>query len=191
MEEVRHRIRALRHKNTDGKWFVPDGSLLCTLDQGTITSLLEQHCDVEPYGLEWTAQAVRDRATKVFAILILIREHRKISAFLEQYLPSDNQTLDSRLPFSVTELQCIFSVAVANEFEEQQWGFTAPVFSHRLMHRNIPLESPLPFTESRKLGSGGFGNVYEITVVGGHHNFKGSDSAEVSLPSGPLAQSER
>ena len=127
------------------------------------------------------SQAIQDGARKVFAILILIRQERKISTFFEKYLQSDDQKLDSRLPFSGSELNQVFTQAVACEFEEQQWDFTAPVFNHRLLHRNIPTEFPLPFIESKKLGRGGFGDVYEIVVIAGHHDFKDLDSTKVSF----------
>lgn len=179
MDVIRHQIRALRYMNTDGKWFIPDVSLVSGLSREIIHDLLQNHCKVEPYGVQWMTQAVENGARKVFAILISIREGEKITAFLEHYLQSDNQTLDSRLPFSKLELGKIFPPAVASEFEEHQWDFIAPVFNHRLLHRNIPTEFRLPFIESRKLGEGGFGNVYEVVIHAGHHNFKDIDNTKV------------
>ena len=179
MEAIRYRIRALRHRNIAGKWFIPDGSLLSELPCEVIKSSLQTYCDVEPPGVEWMSHAIEGGARKVFAILILIRQERKISAFFETYLQSDDQKLDSRLPFSEPELSKVFTRDVACEFEEQQWDFTAPVFNHRLVHRNIPSQFPLPFIESKKLGEGGFGDVYEVVVMVGHHDFKDLDSTKV------------
>ena len=179
MDIIRQQIRALRCKNFEGQWFIPEESLKSRLPRDIIQDLLQLHCEVEPYGVEWVTQAVHSGATKVFAILIMIREESKISSFLEQYLHSDGQTLDSKLPFSNPELEKIFPQAVASEFEEEQWGLIAPIFNHRLLHRNIPTSFRLPFIESRRLGGGGFGDVYEIVIPAGHHNFRGIDSTKV------------
>ena len=179
MDLIRRQIRALRCRNTDGKWFIPEGSLKTGLPIEVIESVIRNHCEIEPYAFQWMTQAVETGAKKVFTILILIREEKKITAFWEHHLQSDGQILDSRLPFSKSELATIFPPDVADEFEEQQWDLLAPVFSHRLLHRNIQLESRLPFIESRKIGGGGFGDVYEVVVPAGHHSFKGINSTEV------------
>ena len=179
MNVIRHQIRALRCRNTDGCWFIPERSLVSGLSHDLIHNIIGHYCEVEPYAVTETAQAVEDGARKIFAILILIREVKKISAFLENHLQSDGQTLDSRLPFSKSELVKVFTPDVAGEFEELQWELIAPVFSHRLLHRNIQIESRLPFIESRKIGAGGFGDVYEVVIPAGHHGFKGMDSAKV------------
>ena len=91
----------------------------------------------------------------------------------------DGQTLDSRLPFSKLKLTTVFTLDAANGFEEQQWDLLAPIFSHRILHRNIQVEVRLPFIESRNNGGGGFGDVYEVVISAGHHNFKGIDSTKV------------
>ncbi len=181
MDVIRGQIRALRYRNTDGKWFVPDGSLVSGLSREIIQCSLQNHCEVEPYAVQWMTQAIETGARKVFTILILIREEKKITAFLEHHLQSDGQTPDSRLPFSQSELETIFTPAVASEFGEQQWDLIAPVFTHRVLHRNIQTESKLPFIESRKIGGGGFGDVYEVVIAAGHHNFKDIDNTKVSF----------
>lgn len=150
------------------------------LPREIIQSLIQDHCEIQPYAVQEITQAVETGARKVFAILVLIREGEKIAAFLENHLQSDGETLDSRLPFSESELEMVLTPDVASEFEEQQWDFIAPIFSHRLLHRNLQMESRLPFIESRKIGGGGFGYVYEVVIPAGHHNFKGVDSTQVS-----------
>ena len=82
MDVNRYQFRALRYMNTDGKWFIPDVSLVSGLSREIIHNLLQNHCEVEPYGVQWMTQAVENGARKVFAILILIREEKKITAFL-------------------------------------------------------------------------------------------------------------
>lgn len=179
MDEIRRQIRALRCRNTDGKWLIPEGSLVSGLPPEIIQSSIQNHCEVEPYAVQSITQAVETGARKVFAILILIRAEKRITAFLEHHLQSDGQTLDSRLPFSESELENVFAPDVAGEFEEQQWDLIAPVFSQRLLHRNLQNHSRLPFIESRKIGGGGFGDVYEVVILAGHHNFKGIDNTKV------------
>ena len=183
MDSIRHQIRALRRRNADGNWFIPEGTLISGLSREIIQDLIQNHCEIEPYAIQETTNAVEHGARRVFAILILIREVKKITAFLEHHLQSDGQTLDSRLPFSSSELGTVFMPDVASEFEELQWDLIAPVFSHRLLHRNLQIKSRLPFIKSRKIGGGGFGDVYEIVISAGHHNFKGVDRAKVCAAS--------
>lgn len=179
MDVIRRQVRALRCKNVDGKWFIPEGTLESGVPHEVIHDAVQNHCDIEPYAIQEVTQAIETGARKVFTILILIREEKKITAFLEHHLQSDGQALDSRLPFSKLELEMVFTPDAADEFEEQQWDLLAPIFSHRLLHRNIQLEARLPFIESRKIGGGGFGDVYEVVISAGHHNFKGIDSRKV------------
>ncbi len=180
MDATRRQIRALRCRNTDGKWFFPEGSLVSGLSSEVIQDLIQNHCDIEPYAVQEITQTVEAGARKVFAILVLMREGQKIAAFLEHHLQSDGQTLDSRLPFFESELKMVLNPDLASEFEELQWEFIAPIFSHRLLHRNLQMDSRLPFIESRKIGGGGFAYVYEVVIPAGHHNFKGVDSTQVS-----------
>ncbi|KAK0514062.1 hypothetical protein JMJ35_003784 [Cladonia borealis] len=177
MDVTRGKIREARYRNADGRWFVPEGSLVSALE--VIRQSLQNHCDVEPFAVQWMIQAIEKGGRKTFAALILIREEKKIIAFLEHYLQSDSQNLDSRLPFSKSELETILSPDVASEFYEHQWELIAPVFTHRLLHRNIPIEFILPFVESRRIGGGGFGDVYEVVITAGHHKFKDINTTKV------------
>ena len=179
MDVIRHQIRALRQRNTDGKWFIPDRSLESVLEYEAVQTSLQDYCGIEPYGVKWMTRAIRNGSRKIFAILILIREEKKVGAFLEHFLQSDDQILDFQLPFSPIKLEEVLPQAVANEFSEHQWEFLAPIFTHRLLHRNITSEVPLPFVESRTLGKGGFGKVFEIVIPAGHHDFKNIDSTKV------------
>ncbi|KAL8673355.1 MAG: hypothetical protein Q9168_002234 [Polycauliona sp. 1 TL-2023] len=178
MDVIRRQIRALRSRNAHGQWFVPEGSLVAALPHETVRRAIENHCQVEPYAAQWITQAIVTGARKVFAMLILIREENSIAAFLEHHLQSDGQALDSRLPFSKSDLEALFAPEVASEFEEEQWGFIAPVFSHRLLHRKIQPESRLPFVESQMIGGGGFGHVHQVVIPAGHHHFDGMDSTK-------------
>ena len=179
MDVTRRKIREARCRNADGRWFVPEGSLASVLPPEIIQQSLQNHCDVEPFAVQWMTQAIEKGGRRTFAALILIREEKKIIAVLEHYLQSDSQKLDSRLPFSRLELETILSPDVASEFHEHQWELIAPVFTHRLHHHNIPIEFNLPFIESRRIGGGGFGDVYEVVITAGHHKFKNIDNTKV------------
>ena len=152
---------------------------MSALPPEVIGQSLEKHCNVEPFAVQWIIQAIENGGRKTFATLILIREEKKIISFLEHYLQSDSQKLDSRLPFPKSELGTILSPDMTSEFHEHQWELIAPVFTHRLLHRNIPIEFTLPFIESRRIAGGGFGDVHEVVVTAGHHNFKDIDTTKV------------
>lgn len=120
MDVIRHQIMALRRRNTDGNWFIPEGALVSGLSRENIQNLIRNYCEIEPYAVQETTQAVETGAMKIFAILILIREVKKITAFFEHHLQSDSQALDSRLPFSEPELGTVFTPDVASGFEDLQ-----------------------------------------------------------------------
>lgn len=175
MDEARHRIRELRRKNTDGKWFIPEGSLVSRLSHEVIQNLIQNHCDIESYAVQENTRAIEIGARKVFAILVLIREAGKIATFREHRL------LDARLPFSESDLLMVLNADLASEFAKQQWDFIAPIFSRQYLHHRLHKESRLPFIESRVIGGGGFGHVCEIVIPAGHHEFDGVDSTKVFL----------
>ena len=179
MDVIRLRIREARCRSADGRRFIPEGSLASVLSHEVIQHSLQTHCDVEPFAVQWMTRAVHQGGMKTFAVLILIRAENKIGTFLESYLQSDSQKLDSRLPFSKVDLEATLSLDFASEFQERQWELMAPVFTNRLLHRKIPVEYSLPFLESRRIGGGGFGDVYEVLVAAGHHNFHNVDSTQV------------
>lgn len=153
---------------------------MSALPPEVIQQSLQDHCDIKPFAVQWMVHTIEKGGRKTFAALILIREEKKMNAFLEHYLQSDSQKIDSRLPFSKSELETILSLDEASEFDEHQWEFIAPVFTHRLLHRNIPSNFNLPFVESRMIGGGGFGDVYEVVIAAGHHSFEGIDITKVS-----------
>lgn len=79
--------------------------------------------------------------------------------------------LDCRLPFDREQLHTILGAQnVADEFYEQQWHFTAPVFSDTIFTRALPPETILPIIKEKPIDEGGFGNVYAIEIASAHQN---------------------
>jgi serine/threonine protein kinase len=168
MTTLRALIRNQRVKNDDGHWFIPNGNLDSCLTPTAVYNCL-QDCGIDAWNLDEVTTVVIQGAKKVFAVLLLIRHEKDIVRFVE-YDGFQNQSLDSRVPLSLDVLRRIFRDA-AEEFYEEQWLVTAPIFTKHLTHRYFQDETVLPFTTSRPVGRGGFGQIYDVTIPSGHQRF--------------------
>ena len=165
-EDLRHKIRALRCKNNETqKFFVPDGALDDCFDDAVAGKILENH-QLEPFQIKTAVDAIVNGGRKVFAILVTIRRAENIVHFIaNDHL--QGHRLDSRLPFFKDSLQS-FVPDVAEEFYEEQWHFTAPILSRQFHHRNLDVETILPYLQSKFRGEGAFGKVHEVTIHSSH-----------------------
>ncbi|KAK6352409.1 hypothetical protein TWF730_009236 [Orbilia blumenaviensis] len=123
--------------------------------------------DIEGFNMEFfekndVIKWVTSHGRRIFGILVLLggKEH-----FITKFIGRDFQgtKFDEKLPFSIAELEDI-APEIAEEFYERQWEFVSPVWSKNAMHRELPSDVRLPFTKNERLGQGGFGVVYEITL---------------------------
>ena len=113
------------------------------------------------------AQSVHQGARKVFAVLVILREVQHILDFVghDQF-----RDLDQQLPFDQDDMKKMaIQGSIARDFYEEQWQFLAPVFSRRLLPRELADNTPLPITERVDIGSGGFGTAYKIKIHNSHH----------------------
>ena len=133
--------------------------------------------DIEVRHREEAVQTILAGARKTFAILVIIHQVSRITAFMnrDQLLTS---TIDDKLPFSLSQLQEIMRHD-ADEFYEKQWEFIAPVFSRMRAHRLLDDDTILPFTNSTLLGVGGFGRVYETIIHPQHLGIPSSSYGQV------------
>ena len=69
-----------------------------------------------------------------FAILILIKQPRGIVSFIEDARMQHSPT-GHHLPFELTEIEELLDGAMAQDFHDELWEFTAPSFSGSAFQR--------------------------------------------------------
>ena len=160
----------LRRQVEEGsKSFVPHQKLFDLLDRDVIQSVLQEGEVVPWYNLDSIVDRIYSGARRIFAILVVLKgQEREILRFLE-HESFQNSPPDHRLPFSESELKRI-APEIVIEFYEKQWEFTAPVFVRSVDHRHLQASIVLPFLEDKKIGEGGFGEVFKITLDPTHQD---------------------
>jgi len=162
MEELAEQIGAVRQRNFEGRGCVPAEVLYQLLPEETIRRILEDSV-IDVFDLDETAQAVFHGARKIFAILVTLGKPHVIRNFIahDQY---QEAVLDHKLPLSEATLQSIIP-RFAKKFYELQWEYLVPTLYRSIVHRLLDRETILPFAENNHIGEGGFGIVYEATLL--------------------------
>ncbi|KIV99998.1 uncharacterized protein PV09_08354 [Verruconis gallopava] len=160
---LRSQMLALRRPiaNTSLK-FIPHRSLFATLTLDKILAALSS-AGLSPVQIPSLADRVLANGRKVFAVLILLKNEE---AQIVQFVKHDQlalTSLDSRLPFTLPELESIVP-EIASEFFEWQWEVCAPVFTKGILHRELHDAIRIPFVSEEKIGYGGFGDVYCVEL---------------------------
>ena len=171
MDKLRDSIFEARtkHENVDGRSFVAEQDLRNVIIPDVVREALlsedvNENCRLEPYYVDNAVDVVVKGAHKIFAILVLVDYTRAIRQFIEDD-KYQNSSLDHGLPFDKTTLRKMLpNERVVTRFYEEQWHFTAPVFSDSVFQRSFPRETILPFVRQDWLSSGGFGDVYSIEI---------------------------
>ena len=125
-----------------------------------------------PWHVDDVLNGINRGGHKTFAILVLIKQPKQIIKFIEkvQYL---SYGIDRLLPLDEGKLLDILSERPqVVEFDQKQWGFTAPVFFDSLFPTAFQLKAVLPFLQEEELGHGGFGDVYSIQIEPTYQRFK-------------------
>jgi len=170
MEQLRESINALRRKNYQGRYFVPEDALFRLLQRDKIREALKGK--TQHYELEELVEIIFSGARKIFAILVLNHYEQYITRFVEHdQLQSTQSPLDHKLPFELEPLQILMTPGHAQLFDEKQWEFTAPVFTPSVLRRSLKFDTILPFIKEKEVGTGGFGTVYTIEIEPSHQIF--------------------
>lgn len=166
---LKDRIHGLRCKNYQSRYFVPRQALLKELSQDVVKGELEGTFPL--HQLEEMTQAVFRKGRLIFAILVLIDRLHYMIKFIEDDQLQPNQ-LDHKLPFGLQTLEKMMMKPIdADRFHEKQWEITAPVFRSYVLRRHLADDTILPFRSEVKIGHGGFGDVYRITIDRAHQKF--------------------
>lgn len=183
INELRVSILDIRRRNYDLRSFVPQDALHRLLTLPVVLSTLKSS-GLNASRLNELAQSVHQGARKVFAILVILRQIQRTPDFVVQ---DQFQDIDHQLPFDLDELErTIPQRSIAKEFYDQQWQFLVPVFSKKLLPRELMARTPLPITERVEIGSGSFGTAYKIKIHPSHHKFGASVEGYVWFPSGQV-----
>ncbi len=189
MATIRSVLRKRRVLNYERHHFIPEGCL-DVIEPQVVQDVLAA-CNISSWKIPGLQATITAGAKKTFAVLILIRQEAHIVHFIE-HDDFQNQPVDSKLPFSLDTLKHLIPQH-AEEFFEEQWQFTAPVFTRQLIHRYFSDDTVLPFLAVRPLGKGGFGQVHEITLPWNHQDYisrSGSTVANVRLAKKELEVNE-
>jgi hypothetical protein len=169
MNDPRAGIRALRTKNCQGRYFIPEFPYLAYMTPETIKQALLKG-GTEPWKLDELVTVIAEGAQKIMGILILIRQEKLFIKFVEEH-QGDTRTMNAQLPFTQGQLPFLES-DIAEEFVETQWMFIAPTFAPRLTHRFFVNDTVLPFVAESSLDEGGFGRVFLVKVHAGYHRYR-------------------
>lgn len=125
---------------------------------------------MEMYHVNEAVEIIKNGAWNVFAILVLIKQPRRIVSFIEDDR-MQRGPIDHHLPFELTKLEELLDPMVAQDFHDKQWEFTAPSFSGSVFTRILPDDFVLPFLSDKELGEGSFGTVHRIQVERSYQQF--------------------
>lgn len=159
-------------ENYEGKKFLADSTLaritsetdlegcLCEAEVGPATVRKEVH------------DTVLNGGNKTFAILAMM-ESQPVELVLN-FLKVDQLNLgnlDSRLPYKYMDhlKEILGSHPLAFEFFNCQWFVMSPLFREDRSDRNFNEHTVFPFVKKVKIGSGAYGDVYEVTLHETHH----------------------
>ncbi|KAL5321937.1 hypothetical protein ACEPPN_009902 [Leptodophora sp. 'Broadleaf-Isolate-01'] len=176
MDKLKARLVSIGVENYESKWYIPAQELEKLLDLESVREAVVES-KLEPYKQDEVIRTIFQGGKKVFAVFIQIGEVSSFIRFMEQdHL--QNQPLDPKLPFTRPALVSILGQSQGELFYRTQWTVLAPFFRGDLSYRNFDKATILPFTRNTKIGSGGFGTVYEIVLDSRHQE----DTIGVGIP---------
>lgn len=136
MEALSRALYTIRRENpTTNHYFTPSHLVRDALKPELVCQSLFE-CAVETHLVDEATQVIIEGAWNVYAILIMIRKLRYILAFIkDDHL--QRSTIDDKLLLDLEKLRKVFKDPItATEFYDQQWGFTAPLFSKSVFIRS-------------------------------------------------------
>ena len=150
--------------------FIPAGDLEQVLTHDSIKAELQRH------GLEDLYSFVCQRAKNFFAILLLIRKLDALETLItedlgDELLPVVDSALESRTDERLQAAFSVWDIDTREEFFEMQWTVLVPVFCEA-EHLKLYDNARLPFIETNRIASGGFGSVHRVKIHRHHEKFE-------------------
>ena len=163
---VRTQMRNSMVKSISEHHFLPDASLSAILTLCAIENIVEELAYPADERIA-LSEKIFCEGRKVFAILLLMGEEASIVTF------RNHNAFDHRLPFDenyAKEIAPDFGVPLAREFQWKvlPFHFKADMWQH---HLEIEKARVLPFVESKDVATGGFGDIYKVTIYPSQQDF--------------------
>jgi hypothetical protein len=189
-KELEGRMVEMANRNglTDRGGYISDDFLQELFTSKNIEQRLI-HDYEQSYQLSELEEFIRKRAKRVYAVLVLIDEPRRIRDLKNRKPAVDDallfQSLDDYSSMSYCKKETLEKylelAEVAERFYEMQWAFPPTLSSCDVLHFDAKFFR-FPFkTRPNRIGSGGSGQVHEVEIEGG--NIKYPDDFEaVSTP---------
>lgn len=163
-------IQAIKMKNDEDRWFVPDEALYNLITAPVVRATL-QESSIETYYYDHIVQRVTsgDQGTAAgqatFAILVEIDAVDKLFKLMTFDLY--RTTLDAKLPRTcMPELNEIFeSRRLAESFYYKQWEYVTPRFMRGSLHLRLDNQAILPFTTSKPISKDMFSSSSKTTMI--------------------------
>jgi hypothetical protein len=177
MEELQAVLRSLRKESASiarGGYFFPTVALVNALTPSRVLKVIADNERVKEHERNLLVSLILEKIPKIFSILLFDGNQDYFLDFLYR------QEFDSRLPFADQSLQHL-KAAIRQDFMERQWEFVPALLKKDELHRNLRDHEILPYLKDEYLGSGGFGQVYKVTVCGSHQGLLDTDDKEVRL----------
>ncbi|KAJ6258749.1 Serine/threonine-protein kinase [Drechslerella dactyloides] len=181
MEALRDKIQGTRTTTVgaeDDGYFIEFASLDRLLTDDVVSTALE-NTSIESFRREGIKKVILAGGKQTFAILISIERPELIYDCIEHH-DTGKDRLDSKLPLSFTDIDSIFGAKAKNaegepeewakKLEEGQYEYIPPSFQRGATHRVLRDRVRLPFKSKERLGGGGFGIVYKVTLSDGQHD---------------------
>ncbi|KAJ8122160.1 hypothetical protein ONZ43_g1577 [Nemania bipapillata] len=164
MDSLKRTIKQLRRKNVTRHWYVPGMLFDSVITAQDIQAALAES-EIPSYSREEILNRIFPKATRIFAILLLLDQLEDLARFVES-----DQLHDAKLPFTLAILMQDIHLAEdpAKDFEEKQWELIAPIFHRGTLHRRLGDSAALPFVQNTQIGEGAFGTVYEVVIDPDH-----------------------
>jgi hypothetical protein len=151
---LRDTIMLARKRTAHNQWFVPEKRLRQILNREAVSRQIEA-CEVPHHNRQECVELILANATSLFGILVCLRQEALIMEFIS------NGLFDKKLPLGEDEVE---GINVHDEFFILQPAFTSPVFSRTSIILNLKDECILPFLEDSKMGGGGYGNSFHVSL---------------------------
>lgn len=176
---LKFKIENLRRYNLQKKPYIPLQSLFQLISQEAIQKELRKANINAGFWWEITEEVLK-RGWRIFAVLVLVEQVRLVKPFREMaFLQDDRLPLE---PWNLKDLKD-YDSTWALHFYNKQWEVLAPYFSRGTISRSIDSKIALPFVEDKRIGGGGFGEVYEVSIDQKHQHLRDVFSQQVSTPS--------